>query len=171
MGVLRQLSVLIEACKTATGRRSVDADRRAGCSEGSDAVGAETGDHEVDVLGAEVVVVTEMGSDLVDQFALVMVHLTTLPANHVEMVVGVGDLPSGRIVDPEVGFPDQVETIEKGEGAVDGGDVDGGVGLVDPGGDVVGGQVAIGRAQDGPHQPARAGESVTVPTEDAGEVG
>lgn len=63
---------------------------------------AHPGDHEVDIVGPEFVVVTEMGPNLVDELPCVVVDPPTAPTHHVEMVVGVGDLPTSSVIDPEM---------------------------------------------------------------------
>ena len=55
-----------------------------------------------------------------------------------ELVIGMADLPSRRLVDAEVGATYQVELLEEGEGAVDRGPVDGRIGIVGPLGHLLG---------------------------------
>jgi hypothetical protein len=64
--------------------------------------------------------VAEMGPDLVDQLTDMVVHVTTHPANHVEVIVWVGDLPTAGFVDAELGLPGEIELGEQRQGPVDG---------------------------------------------------
>lgn len=61
-----------------------------------------------------------MGSDLFHQLAGVVVDRTAFPADHVEVVVRVGNLPPRRVVDPQVRLAGEIEVREQGQGAVDG---------------------------------------------------
>lgn len=104
----------------------------------------------------------EVQTNLIDQVTDVMIHRPTAPTNHVEVIVGMSDLPSRRAVDPELGLPDEVEVFEQRQRSIDGGQVDRRVGLMDLLGDLLGGQVPVGRAEDGPNQPPRARQAVPV---------
>jgi len=72
------------------------------CSSSIRTILADPGDDEIDVIGVEGMVVTEMGADLVDQPAFVMVDRAASVAHQVEVIVGMGDLPSCRAIDPEM---------------------------------------------------------------------
>ena len=92
--------------------------------------------------------IPEVGADLFDELSDVVVNRAAPPAHHMKMVVGMGDLPSRRSVDSEMRFPNQVEILEERQRSIDRRDVDGGVGLVDSNRDLLGGEVAVGAAQN-----------------------
>lgn len=137
----------------------------------SETVLANAGDDEVDVVGVEGVMLTQMGTDLVDELPDMVVHGAAFAAHHVKVVVGMGDLPTSRVVDAEMGLADQIEILEQGKRSVDRGDADGGIGLVDTLCDVFGGEVTVGGSQHGPHQPPGAGQTVSVVTKDTSQLG
>src|SRR5690606_2597531 len=60
------------------------------------AVGAEPGHDQVDAVGREAVMCAQMGSDLLDKFPDMVGHRPASATHQVELVVGMGDLPSGR---------------------------------------------------------------------------
>jgi len=117
------------------------------------------------------VLVTEVGPDLVDKFAFMVVNRTAQTTDHVEMVIGVCDLPPGGVVYAELRLANEVEVFEEGQCPIDGGDVDGGIRPVDLRRDLFGGEVPSGGAQDRPDQPARAGEAISVIPEDDSQLG
>jgi hypothetical protein len=109
-------------------------------------------------------VLSEMGSDLLHQLADVMVDAATSAAHHVEMVVGMGDLPASGAIDSEMRLSHEVEIFEEGEGSVDRRDVHAGVGLVDPQGDLLGGEMPVGGPQHRPDEPSWAGQAIAIIT-------
>lgn len=72
------------------------------CSSSIGTILADPGDDKIDVIGVEGMVVAEMRADLVDQLPFVMVDRAASVAHHVEMIVGMRDLPSCRAIDPEM---------------------------------------------------------------------
>ena len=92
-------------------------------------------------------------------------------AHEVEFVVGMSDLPSRRLIDAEMRATYQVEFLEDGQGPVDGGAIDGGVGVVYPFGDLISREVPGGSTQNGPDEPARAGEAIAMFPQDLTDVG
>lgn len=56
----------------------------------------------------------QMVPDLVNHVTLVVVHLATRPANEVEVVIGMGQLPSRPFVGAQLRFPHKVEIREQG---------------------------------------------------------
>ena len=88
-----------------------------------------------------------------------------------ELVVGMGEFPSRRLVDAEMGATHQVEFLEEGEGTVDRRTIDGGVGIVHPFGDLLSREMPFGRAQRGEDKPSRAGKAVAVFPEYVTDIG
>lgn len=59
--------------------------------------------------------VSQMGANLVDQLADVVVDSAAFSTHHVEVVVGMCDLPPGGTVDAELRLSNEVEVLEQGE--------------------------------------------------------
>lgn len=134
-------------------------------------IGAFPGYDEVDAVSNEVVTPVEMQADLTDQLPGVVPYRSAGTADEVELVVGMSDLPSCRLIDAETGTTHQIELFEDGEGTVDRGAIDGGVGVVHPVSDFIGREVPVCGAQHRPDEPARAGEAIAMFAEDMTDVG
>ena len=135
------------------------------------AVGTRSGDDEIDAVCGETVAFMEVRPDPVHQLSRMVPDGTAAFAHEVELVVGMGDLPSCRLVDAEMGATHQIEFLEDGEGAVDGGTIDRGVSIVDAFGDFVGREVPVGGTQHGPDEPTGAGQAIAVLPKDVTDVG
>ena len=75
-------------------------------------VGALPGYDQVDAVGDEFVALLQMEPDLGNQLPGMVPDGPTATADEVELVVGMGDLPSGRLVDTEMGTTHQIEFLE-----------------------------------------------------------
>lgn len=134
-------------------------------------VGALPGDDEVDAVGDEAVMFAQMEPDLTHELPGVVPDGAAGTADEMGFVVRMGDLPSGRLVDAEKGTTHQVEFLEDGEGTINRGSIDRGVGVVHLFGDLIGREVPGGRTQHRPDEPARAGEAIAVFPEDSADIG
>jgi hypothetical protein len=128
------------------------------------AVGTHAVDDEVNGLGKKFVVFPEMGTDSLDKVTLVVENRATGPADEVELVVGVSDLPVAFAV-PKVDGLGELELLEQGEGPVDAGDVEVGDGLGYLSMNLLGGEMRSRTAQHVPDELALRGKPVTLGTE------
>ncbi len=107
-------------------------------------------------------ILAEMGPDVVDQVSGVVLDLATGVTDEVELVVGMGLLPAGAAIGAELRFPDEVQLTEERQRPIDGGQIDRRVPGVDPGGDLLGREMAVYRREGVPDQSPGHGGTMTV---------
>jgi hypothetical protein len=121
-------------------------------------------DDEVNGLGKELVVLPEMSTDSGDKVTFVVKNSATDPADEVELVVRVRDLPVALAVS-EVDGLGELEFLEQREGPVDAGDVEVGDGLGYLSMNLLGGEMRGCTAQRVPDELALRGKPVALGTE------
>ncbi len=68
----------------------------------------QPGHHEIHLLGHEAVARREVGADVVDEAAAVMVDVATASTHEVEVLVWMCHLPAGGILPGQVRLPHHV---------------------------------------------------------------
>lgn len=109
-----------------------------------------------------------MVAHLFDQRADMMIDGAARSAHEVEMLVGMGELPSGGVSGSEVGLANDLEIGEQRQGPVHRGEIHRRIPLVHPGGDLLGRQMVARRPKRLPHEHTRPGDPVTAFAQDGG---
>ena len=130
-----------------------------------------TGYDQVHALDGETVAGGQMGSDLVDEGALVMIDLPAGPAYEMELLVGVGHLPTGRTLARQLRLTHHVEVGKQRQRAIYRGQIYRRIPGVDTSCYLVCSEMGVGLAEYLPYQQTRPGDAVAPTAQDGAELG